>query len=174
MIEQSHFTKTAHSVRGLGIPAQRGIVAAAAALLIVGGAVVWRIGASSTPTPSLPAKVAATARNPAIDELVGTTKALDASQQQVVDQLQIVQDLLAAQRVETKRTADKVAALSDKLEALRQSFASVQQPAVDEAEAAPPSKQVAQASRSRAKANRAAPARKFTKSKRHRTASTRR
>jgi septal ring factor EnvC (AmiA/AmiB activator) len=174
MIEQSRFTKTAHVVRGLGVPAQRGIVAAVAALLIVVGAVVWRIGSNSPATLSAPAKVVAAARNPAIDELVGTTKALDASQQQVIDQLQIVQDLLAAQRAETKRTADKVAALSDKLEGLRQSFASIQQPAVDEAEAAPPSDKVAQASRPRTKANRAASARKFTKSKRHRTASTRR
>ena len=174
MIEQSHYTRTAHAVRGLGLPAQRGIVAGVAALLIVGGALVWRIGSHSPPAPNAPAKVAAVARNPAIDELVGTTKALDASQQQVVDQLQIVQDMLAAQRVETKRTADKVAALSDKLEGLRQSFASVQQPAADEAEAAPPSKKVEQASGTRAKAKRAGSGRKVAKSKRQRTASTRR
>jgi uncharacterized coiled-coil protein SlyX len=174
MIEQSHYTKTAHAVRGLGLPGQRGIVAGVAALLIVGGALVWRIGANSPTAPGPPAKVAAVARNPALDELVGTTKALDASQQQVVDQLQIVQDMLAAQRAETKRTADKVAALSDKLEGLRQSFASVQQPAAEETEAAAPSKKVEQASRPRVKANRAGSARKFAKSKRHRTASTRR
>lgn len=172
MIEQAHFTKTAHSIRGLGVPAQRGIVVAVAALLIVGGALVWRLGTNAA-APSPPAKVAAAARNPALDELVGTTKALDASQQQVVDQLQIVQDMLAAQKAETKRTADRVTALSDKLEGLRESFASVQQqPAADEAQA--PSKKVERARRPRAKVIRAASAQKVAKSKRQRTASTRR
>jgi len=173
MIEQSHFTRTAHAVRDLGAPAQRGIVVALAALLIVGGAVVWRISARDPATSAQPSRVAAAPRNPALDELVGTTKALDASQQQVVDQLQIMQDMLAAQQAETKRTSDRVAALSDKLEGLRQSFASVQQPAVEESDSAPATKTAERTSRPRASVHRAGPARKIARTRKHRTASTR-
>ena len=67
---------------------------AVAALLIVAGAFVWRITASTPPaqvaaivSPAPPAK------NPVLDELVETTKALEASQQQAVDQLQVLQEL---------------------------------------------------------------------------------
>jgi uncharacterized coiled-coil protein SlyX len=45
------------------------------------------------------------------------------TQQQAVDQLQVVQDQLAAQKAETKRLSEQIAAVTAKLEALQQSFA---------------------------------------------------
>ena len=160
---------------GAGGSAHRSIIAAVAALLIIGGAVVWRAGVNSQP-PAGPIKAAVSVKNPAIDELVGTTKALDASQQQVVDQLQVVQEMLATQQAETKRSSDKIAALGAQLEALRQSFASLPPAVPEETEALPgrPSKKIERPSRSRAKIHRAAPTRKASRVKKHRVASSRR
>jgi uncharacterized coiled-coil protein SlyX len=58
------------------------------------------------------------------DELLETAKGLEVTQQQAVDQLQIVQDQLAAQQVETKRLSDQVTALTQKLDQLQQTLAS--------------------------------------------------
>jgi uncharacterized coiled-coil protein SlyX len=142
---------------------------AVAALLIVTGAFVWRVTASSPPaqvatlvSPAPPAK------NPVLDELVETTKALEASQQQAIDQLQALQDLLTTQQAEARKSSGQVAALNAKLEALQQSFASI--PAVPAEEAAPPPRRKAKpaASRSRGKAHRVASARTTrVASKRH-------
>ena len=57
------------------------------------------------------------------NELLETTKGLQMTQQQAVDQLQVVQDQLAAQKAETKRLSEQIAAVTAKLEALQQSFA---------------------------------------------------
>jgi hypothetical protein len=165
MINEHPFTRGTRAGLGLSGGAQRGIIAAVAALLIIGGAVIWRIGANSQ-TPAGPAvKVAATSKNPAIDELVGTTKALDVSQQQVVDQLQVMQEMLAAQQTETRRSSEKIAALSGQLEALRQSFATLPPAVPEEADATPrkPTKKVERPSRSRAAGHRAGPTRKVAK-----------
>jgi hypothetical protein len=53
-------------------------------------------------------------------DLLETTKGLQVTQQQAVDQLQVVQDQLAAQKAETKRLAEEIAALTEKLGALQQ------------------------------------------------------
>ena len=58
---------------------------------------------------------------------------LQASQQQVVDQLKALQETVSTDRVDVKRLSDEVATLSAKLEALQQSFASAPQ------QASPPS-----------------------------------
>src|SRR6266478_10087351 len=52
---------------------------------------------------------------------------LQASQQQVVDQLKALQETVSSDRADVKRLSDGVAALSAKLEALQQSFASAHQ-----------------------------------------------
>jgi hypothetical protein len=102
------------------------IIGAVAALLVVAGAFAWRIAAGAPPAPVRPvATVAPPAKNPVLDELVETTKALQESQQQAIDQLQVLQQLVASQKAEARKSADEVAALSGKLDALRQSFASV-------------------------------------------------
>jgi septal ring factor EnvC (AmiA/AmiB activator) len=115
------------------------IVGAVAALAIVAGAFVWRI-AASRPPPAIPTAItnaAPPARNPVLDKLVETTQGLEDSQQQAIDQLQVLQQLLASQQAEIRKSSDEIAALSDKLEALRQSFASAP-PAAPAAEADAP------------------------------------
>jgi len=72
--------------------------------------------AALPPTPAL-------AREQVSNELLETTKGLQMTQQQAVDQLQVVQDQLAAQKAETKRLSEQIAAVTAKLEALQQSFA---------------------------------------------------
>jgi uncharacterized coiled-coil protein SlyX len=66
----------------------------------------------------------------ASDELLETTKGLGVTQQQAVDQLQIVQDQLAAQQTETKKLSEQIATLSEKLDALQQSVANIPSPSV--------------------------------------------
>lgn len=67
----------------------------------------------------------------ASEQLVEKTKGLEATQQESIDQLQVVQDqlqtvrrLLAAQQADTKRLSEQVATLTESVEGLRQSFAS--------------------------------------------------
>ena len=62
--------------------------------------------------------------------LLETTKGLEVTQQQAVDQLQIVQDQLAAQQAETKKLSKQIATLTEKLDALQQSVANIPAPSV--------------------------------------------
>ena len=64
----------------------------------------------------------------ALDELLETTKGLQITQQQAVDQLQVVHDQLVAQRAETKRLSEQIAELTEKLDALQQSVANLSVP----------------------------------------------
>ena len=64
------------------------------------------------------------------DELLETTKGLEVTQQQAVDQLQIVQDQLVAQQTETKKLSEQMATLTEKLDALQRSVANIQVPSV--------------------------------------------
>jgi uncharacterized coiled-coil protein SlyX len=57
------------------------------------------------------------------DELLETTKGLQITQQQAVDQLQVVQDQLVAQQAETKRLSEQIAKLTERLDGLQQSVA---------------------------------------------------
>ena len=59
------------------------------------------------------------------------TKGLEVTQQESIDQLQVVQDqlqtmkrLLAAQQADTKRLSEQVSGLNEAIDGLRQSFAS--------------------------------------------------
>jgi len=65
------------------------------------------------------------------EQLVERTRSLEASQQDSIDQLQVVQDelqsvkrLLASEQADKKRLADQVAVLTEAVDGLRQSFAS--------------------------------------------------
>jgi uncharacterized protein HemX len=69
----------------------------------------------------------------ASEQLVEKTKGLEATQQESIDQLQVVQDqlqtvrrLLAAQQTETKKLSEQVGGLTSAIDGLRQSFASAQ------------------------------------------------
>jgi hypothetical protein len=48
-------------------------------------------------------------------EVLETTKGLQTTQQQAVNQLQVVQDQLVAQKAETKKLSEQIAALTEKL-----------------------------------------------------------
>jgi uncharacterized coiled-coil protein SlyX len=68
------------------------------------------------------------------------TKGLQVTQQQAVDQLQVVQDQLAAQKAETKRLSEQIAAVTEKLGALQQSVADIPASSVLATESQPKSR----------------------------------
>jgi uncharacterized protein HemX len=115
------------------------IALAAAALVVilvgVGFIVLWRAYSGTSPeqdrTTFARQLQARTAQ--ASEQLVEKTKVLEVSQQESIDQLQVVQDqlltvkrLLTAQQNETKRLSEQVQGLTGAVDGLRQSFASAQ------------------------------------------------
>jgi uncharacterized protein HemX len=118
-------------------------IALAAATLVVilvgvGSIVLWRAYTGTSPeqdrTTFARQLQARTAQ--ASEQLVEKTKGLEASQQESIDQLQVVQDqlltakrLLAAQQNDTKRLSERVESLTGAVDSLRQSFASTAQSA---------------------------------------------
>jgi uncharacterized coiled-coil protein SlyX len=108
---------------------QRMIVPLVAASILLGGglSIVWGFGGVLTPSPST---VSAPAREQVSSELLETTKGLEVTQQQAVDQLQVVQDQLVAQQTETKKLAEQIATLTERLDALQQSVANIPAPSV--------------------------------------------
>jgi len=67
------------------------------------------------------------------EQLVEKTKGLEATQQESIDDLQVMQDqlrtvrhLLEAQQADTKRLSDQIAGLTEAIDGLRKSFASAQ------------------------------------------------
>ena len=88
----------------------------AAFVLIGGGWTVWAFSATKEDAPR------------ASDVLLETTKGLEVTQQQAVDQLQIVQDQLVAQQNETKKLSEQIATLTEKLDALQRSVANIPTP----------------------------------------------
>jgi uncharacterized protein HemX len=113
-------------------------IAAVALVLVVLGVssiALWRSYTGSAPetdrvvaTRQLQARTAQ-----ASEQLVEKTKGLEATQQESIDQLQVVQDqlltvrrLLAAQQADTRKLSEQVATLTESIDGLRQSFASAQ------------------------------------------------
>jgi phage-related tail protein len=96
----------------------------------------------------------------ASEQLVEKTKGLEATQQESIDQLQVVQDqlltvrrLLAAQQADTRKLSEQVGTLTEAIDGLRQSFASVQA-SEPSAAPAPRSRSAKAKSRSNRSANR--------------------
>jgi uncharacterized coiled-coil protein SlyX len=93
--------------------------AAAAFVFIVAGlSLVRGFGGimAAAPSPSIaPAPTVEQVSN----EILETAKGLGITQQQAVDQLQVVQDQLVAQKAETKKLSEQIAALTEKLNALQ-------------------------------------------------------
>jgi chromosome segregation ATPase len=128
-------TTTNNSAR---IGSQPIALAAAALLIVVVGVAsiaVWRAYTGTSPELDRVAAVrqlqARTAQ--ASEQLVEKTKGLEATQQESIDQLQVIQDqlqnvrrVLAAQQSDTKRLSEQVSGLTEAIEGLRQSFASAQ------------------------------------------------
>ncbi len=101
----------------------------------IGSIFAWRNYSGTTPEQDrvVSGRLVQTRVAQASEQLVEKTKDLEASQQQSIDQLQVVQDqlqaiqqALTAQRTETKRLAEQVGGLSSALESMRDSFASLQ------------------------------------------------
>src|SRR6202163_2895866 len=106
-------------------------------VLGVGGIALWRAYTGVSPEQE---RVVATRQlqvraAQASEQLVEKTRGLEATQQESIDQLQVVQDqlqtvkrLLAAQQADTKRLSEQLAGLTEAIDGLRQSFASAQAP----------------------------------------------
>lgn len=120
----------------LRLGAQPIALTAAALLFLIAGVTsigIWRAYTGATPetdrvvvSRQLQARTAQ-----ASEQLVEKTKGLEATQQESIDQLQLVQDQLqtmkramAAQQADTKRLSEQVATLNESIDSLRQSFAS--------------------------------------------------
>lgn len=120
----------------LRLGAQPIALTAAALLLLIAGATsiaIWRAYTGAAPeTDRVVASRQLQARTAqASEQLVEKTKGLEATQQESIDQLQLVQDqlltmkrLMAAQQADTKRLSEQVASLNESIDGLRQSFAS--------------------------------------------------
>lgn len=118
-----------------GQPIAIGAAALAIVLLGIGSMTAWRVYTGTTPetdrvvaTRQLQARTAQ-----ASEQLVEKTKGLEATQQESIDQLQVVQDqlttvrrLLAAQQADTRKLSEQVGTLTQSIDGLRQSFASTQ------------------------------------------------
>lgn len=98
---------------------QRLIIPAAAAFvfIVVGLSLVRGFGGTmAAPNSSV-------AHAPTVEqvsnEILETAKGLGITQQQAVDQLQVIQEQLVAQKAETKQLSDQIAALTEKLNALQ-------------------------------------------------------
>jgi hypothetical protein len=136
------------------------IALAAGALILmvvgVGGIALWRGYTGNTPEQDriVAARQLQARAAQASEQLVEKTKGLEETQQESIDQLQVVQDqlqttrrVLAFQQAETKRLSEQVSALTEAVESLRHSFASAQGP---EASATPSQRNKAVRTRSQA------------------------
>ncbi|MHB0766861.1 hypothetical protein [Bradyrhizobium sp. 5.13L] len=120
----------------LRLGAQPIALTAATLLLLIAGVTsiaIWRAYTGAAPeTDRVVASRQLQARTAqASEQLVEKTKGLEATQQESIDQLQLVQDqlltmkrLMAAQQADTKRLSEQVTALNESIDGLRQSFAS--------------------------------------------------
>src|SRR5258707_15054657 len=136
MIDVTPQDAKTHGIVPLG--AQPIALAAAALVIImlgVGAITLWRAYTGNSPeqdrvvaSRQLQARTAQ-----ASEQLVEKTKGLEATQQESIDQLQMVQDqlmtvrrLLAAQQADTRKLSEQVGTLTESIDSLRQSFASTQ------------------------------------------------
>ena len=140
-------------------------VAAVALFIVVLGVssiALWRAYTGSAPETDrvVAARQLQARAAQASEQLVEKTKGLEATQQESIDQLQMVQDqlltvrrLLATQQADTRKLSEQVGTLTEAIDGLRQSFASAQ--ASEPAAAPAPGKRSAKAKpRSNRSANR--------------------
>lgn len=147
-----------------GQPIAVAAVALALVVIGIGSIALWRGYTGTAPeTDRVVASRQLQARTAqASEQLVEKTKGLEATQQESIDQLQVVQDqlltvrrLLASQQADTRKLSEQVGGLTEAIDGLRQSFASAQ---ATEPAAAPTARKrsvraKAQASRKRGKSN---------------------
>jgi hypothetical protein len=116
-----------------GQPFVIGAAALLAIVLGIGAIAAWRAYTGTSPeldriiaTRQLQARA-----TQASEQLVEKTRGLEVTQQESIDQLQVMQDqlqtmrrLLAFQQAETKKLSEQIVTLTDAVDGLRQSFAS--------------------------------------------------
>jgi uncharacterized coiled-coil protein SlyX len=107
------------------------IVPLVSAFIFIGAglSMVWSFGGTRMLAPS-PSAVSSPGREQVSSEILETTKGLEVTQQQAIDQLQVAQDQLVAQQTETKKLSEQIATLTSKLDALEQSVANIPAPSV--------------------------------------------
>jgi uncharacterized coiled-coil protein SlyX len=130
MIGASFSHQRTQEDRAVALARRRLIIPLGAALVLIGGVTAWALGGGKVDAPSPNVVIPQATSNHASDELLETAKGLQVTQQQAVDQLQVVQDQLAAQKAETKKLSEQMAAVTEKLDALQQSVASMPAPPV--------------------------------------------
>ena len=124
---------------GMALIGSQPVALAAVALVVMvlgaGSIAVWRAytGASPEQDRLVAARQLQIRAAQASEQLVEKTKALELTQQESIDQLQMVQDqlqtikrILATQQTDVKRLSDQVGELTGAIDELRQSFASNQ------------------------------------------------
>ena len=157
-----HFT----SHNGIARIGAQPIALAAATLLVIvvgiGFIALWRAYTGTSPEQdrATSARLLQARTAQASEQLIEKAKGLEASQQESIDQLQVVQEqlqtvrrLLAAQQNDTKRLSEQVGGLTSAIDSLRQSFASVQSA---EASSPPAARNTSARSRRRATGRRLA------------------
>ena len=104
-------------------------------LAAVAGIAFWRAYTGTSPEldRAAAARLLQARATQVSEQLVEKTKGLEVTQQEAIDQLQVVQDQLrdvrkqlAAQQADSKRLSDQITTLTDAISALRESFASAQ------------------------------------------------
>ena len=139
-------------------------ITAAVLVLLVGGVAAIAIWRSHVGVPEQDRVVTARVNQARVaqasEQLVEKTKGLEETQQQSIDQLQLVQDqlqtmtrLLASQQSETRKLTEQVGSLTGALDNLRQSFAAIPPEAsAPEARQRPRAKSRASVGKTRSKA----------------------
>jgi uncharacterized protein YoxC len=116
-----------------GQPIAIAAVALAMVVLGIGFIALWRAYTGTAPETDRAVVVRQLQERTAqaSDQLVEKTKGLEATQQESINQLQVVQDqlqtvrrLLASQQIDTKKLSELVGRLTEAIDGLRQSFAS--------------------------------------------------
>ena len=124
MVDASFSRQRAQEDRVAGVRRQLLIFAVGLAAILIGlGCVLLQRGFGGNTAAAVVPSVAPAAGAQVSSELLETTKGLQVTQQQAVDQLQVVQDQLVAQKAETKKLSEQIAIVTEKLEALQQSVA---------------------------------------------------
>jgi hypothetical protein len=136
MIENTSRDARSNGIARIG---SQPIALAAGALVVIllgaGSIALWRGYTGNSPEQDrvVVARQLQARTAQASEQLVEKTKGLEATQQESIDQLQVVQDqlqtvrrLLAAQQGEAKRLSEQVSGLKEAIDSLRQSFASAQ------------------------------------------------
>jgi hypothetical protein len=116
-----------------GQPFVIGATALLAIVVGIGAIAAWRAFTGTAPEPDrvIAARLLQARAAQASEQLVEKTRGLEATQQESIDQLQVMQDqlqtmrrLLALQQAESKRLSEQIVTLTESVDGLRQSFAS--------------------------------------------------